>query len=112
VQRIDIGVLRSSELFLDRLHLLAQKVLPLPLTQFPANLLLDLLSHLQHLQLVLENWQQQIQPETHGTLAQEGLPLAVIQIETGGDEITQWSRSTGQLLGMHTAFSRDLRLQV
>jgi hypothetical protein len=78
-----------AQLLPDRLHLLAEDELLLVLIDRLAHRLLDLLTHLEHLQLARQDLDQRLQALAHIEDLEQPLLVLGLQIEQRGDEVAQ-----------------------
>src|SRR5659263_91775 len=90
-QLVDLGgdLVHLAQLFLDRLHLLAQEVFALVLVHLALDVALDLAAQLEDLKLTGEYNRQLAQALLHIGLFQKLLFLVGIDLDRRGDEITQ-----------------------
>ena len=81
-----------AQLLLDRLHLLAQNELALTLVQLAANVGLNLRLHLQHFNLVGNQFLHDREPLVHVQLLEHGIPLLRADLKISGDEVSERRR--------------------
>ena len=81
-----------AELFLDRLHLLAQVHLALPLAQLFLDLRLDLLLHLEHADLPLDVHEHAAQALLDAQRLEQPLFLGDGKLDVAGDEVGEAAR--------------------
>jgi hypothetical protein len=86
------GLVVVAELFLDRLHLLAQEHLALPLAQFLLDLRLDLLLRLEHADLPLHVNEHAPQPLLDTQRLEQALFLGHGEFDVAGNEVGKPSR--------------------
>ena len=76
-----------AELFLDRLHLLAQVHLALPLAQLFLDLRLDLLLHLEHADLLLDVHEHAAEPFLDAQRLEQALLFGRLKLDVAGDQV-------------------------
>ena len=81
-----------AELLLDRLHLLAQEHLALPLAQLFLDLRLDLLLHLEHADLLLDVHEHAAQALLDAQRLEQALLLGRLELDVAGDEVGEPAR--------------------
>ena len=81
-----------AELFLDRLHLLAQVHLALALAQLFLDLRLDLFLHLEHADLLLDVHEHAAEPLLDAQRLEQALLLGRLQLDVAGDEVGEAAR--------------------
>jgi hypothetical protein len=91
------------ELVLDRLQLLTQEELALPLLHLLLDLRLDLRAQLEDLELAIQDGRDLAQPRLDVTLLEQRLLLDGLQAQRRGDEVAQRAR-------IFDVGSRDLQL--
>jgi hypothetical protein len=89
-QRLDFGrLVLVAQLLLNRLHLLAQEHLALPLAQLFLDLRLDLLLGVEHADLALDQHQHAPQALFDGQRLEQRLPLGRRDIDVARDQVGQ-----------------------
>ena len=81
-----------AELFLNRLHLLAQVHLALALAQLFLDLRLDLFLHLEHADLLLDVHEHAAEPLFDAQRLEQSLLLGRLQLDVAGDEVGEAAR--------------------
>ena len=93
-QLVDLGLLgvTFAELVLDRLQLLAQEELALPLLHFLLDLRLDLGAELEDLELAVQDCRHLAEPRLHVGELEQVLLLLGLEAQRRGDEIAERAR--------------------
>ena len=85
-------VLALAELLLDRLHLLAQEHLALPVAQLLLDLRLDLLLRVEDVDLALDVDERPAEAVLDGERLEQELPLGRRDVDVAGDEVGEPAR--------------------